>query len=799
MPAAPPPADRQAVQRPNRLAQQTSPYLLQHSHNPVDWYPWGDEAFAEARRRDVPIFLSIGYSTCYWCHVMERESFENPVIAGAMNEGFVCIKVDREERPDVDDVYMAAVQAFSGHGGWPICVFLEPRTLKPFWAGTYFPAEPKFSGVPTFPQVLSGMTSAWHTQRKEILEQAETLAESVKERVVAAGDPVVIDEGEVTRAVTQLLKIHDRVDGGFGPAPKFPQPVYLELLLAARSAAGDKETRDAVDSALRLTLDRMALGGVFDQVGGGFHRYSVDAKWLVPHFEKMLYDNAQLALVYTEAGRVYGDEFYLNIARRICRYVLREMVLAAPGDAGGSGGAALPGGGFCSAQDAEVNHREGQNYLWTPAQLRAVLRSGDAELAIKLYQAAPGGNFRDPHHPDEPASNVLSLAVRPAELAATLAMSEGALQERIDGINTELLAARSKRDQPGTDTKVIAGWNGLMIAALARAGRVLGEPEFTDAARNAADFVLARMRAADGGLLRTFSTGRAQIPAFLEDYAMVIQGLLALHLADADPTGQYLSAAKELTRIADGRFADPATGAFFDTLADQPDLFVRARGVYDGAVPSGAGVMFHDLCDLYQISGDMSFLDRAAKGIAACSAFVAETPLGAANSTRALLRVLSTDRSSLARALAGAKPAPESLELAADQSAVEILSPVTSVEIAPDQPGGLVLRVRIAEGYHLTAALPGMSDAAKGLAPFSVHVVNGTGVSVYADYPKGSAIGDPGREVMIYKGEFELPIMLERSGDWKGRPLIAVTYQACTDAACLKPRTVELDVAIDRK
>jgi len=378
-------------------------------------------------------------------------------------------------------------------------------------------------------------------------------------------------------------------------------------------------------------------------------------------------------------------------------------------------------------------------------------------------------------------------------------LTEDLLLAKIDAINAALLAARAKRDQPGTDTKVLAGWNGLMIAAMARSGELLGEPRFTRAAQTAADFVLSHMRAPDGTLLRSFSAGRAQIPAFLEDYAMVAQGLVALHLAGADPNGRYLAAAVDLTKRAEARFGDPATGAFFDVLADQPDLFVRTRSIYDGAIPSGTSVMLQTLLELHQITGERAYLDRAARGLAACSAFIADSSLGAANSTRALLRILSTSRAALTSALGEAQRPPAADQLPADHTPVEIFSPADHVEIAPDQPGGLVLRVRIADGYHLTAASPGDSDAAKDLVPFKVRVINGGGVAVYADYPKGQRFGEPGHEIMIYEGEFDVPIVLERAGDWSGRPLIAITYQPCTNTACLQPRTVELDVAIDRK
>lgn len=364
----------------NRLSRETSPYLLQHARNPVDWYPWGEEAFVEARRRDVPIFLSVGYSTCYWCHVMERESFEDSSTAEVMNRGFVCVKVDREERPDVDELYMAATQAFNhGQGGWPMSVFLDPVSLRPFFAGTYFPSEERYAGRPSFVRVLDSMSSAWRDRREEVVSQSVSLAEAAAERVGESFAPVRVGVDVITEAVGGLIRMHDSRHGGFGGAPKFPQPVFAELLLSFLPLAGDEATRVAVASALKTTLDRMAIGGIFDQVGGGFHRYSVDEKWLVPHFEKMLYDNGQLASVYARACERFGDAMYGRVARRVCEFVLREMTHEC--------------GGFFSAQDAEVDAREGKNYLWTVDEFRGALvdagvDAGEIEIGLRAYRLA---------------------------------------------------------------------------------------------------------------------------------------------------------------------------------------------------------------------------------------------------------------------------------------------------------------------------------------------------------------------------------------------------------------------------
>ncbi|MBX3407448.1 MAG: DUF255 domain-containing protein [Phycisphaeraceae bacterium] len=771
---------------PNRLARESSPYLLQHARNPVDWYPWGEEAFAEARRREAPIFLSIGYSTCYWCHVMERESFENESIAELMNERFVCIKVDREERPDIDDLYMAAVLAFRGQGGWPMSVFLEPRGLRPFWAGTYFPPEPKYAGMPTFPQVLEGVSNAWRDQRDEVLKQADKLAEAVRERTSAAGAPVRIGVEQVSHAAATLLRMHDPVRGGFGAAPKFPQPVYLALLLEVRLSA-DEDTRRAIDAALRTTLDAMALGGLFDQVGGGFHRYSVDDSWTVPHFEKMLYDNAQLAAIYAEAAHVFNDALYRRTARRTIEYVLREM--RGPDERSGA---------FFSAQDAEVNRREGLNYLWTRDQILDALGPDDAALAARLYGLNGGPNFRDPHHPNDPPSNVLRLAARPEETAADLGMTDHEILSRLGRINERLYESRARRDQPHTDDKVIAAWNGLMIGALARAGALLDRPDFVAAAENAATFVLTQMRDDRGGLLRTWRAGApgdaSRIEAFLEDYTCMAHACLELHRTGGDPTGRWLDAARSLLHAAEERFGDAASGAFFDTQANRPDLLARARSAYDGAMPSGFGVMLHALLDMHEMTGDRAAFDRALAALRSASAFIAQTPAGAAASVRALLRMLRADAAAVHAAFAN-DPVPGTEE-PEDFTPVEILAAVERVRIGPDSPAAVALRFRIADGYHINAANPGDGPDAEDLVPLRVHLAHGTGVRVYADYPEGEPYGVDGA-LRVHRGEIALTVVLERDGPWTGTPVLAVTFQPCRDDACLRPRTVELDVAID--
>ena len=779
----------------NRLARETSPYLLQHAHNPVDWWPWGHEAFEEARRRDVPIFLSVGYSTCYWCHVMERESFENEAIAALMNERFVCIKVDREERPDVDNLYMTATQVFSGRGGWPMSVFLEPEQLRPFWCGTYFPAEPRPGmNIQAFPQILEGISGAWANQREAVVQQAESLADAVRENLTGSSAPVPVGHRDVERAADRLLRAYDQANGGFGAAPKFPQTVYADFLLDAREHAEEKATRDAIDRAVRHTLDAMAIGGIRDHVGGGFHRYAVDATWTVPHFEKMLYDQGLLALLYTRAARVYDDTEYKRVVRETLEYVLREMT--------------DPSGGFYSAQDAEVDGREGLNYHWTPTQLAEELDPGDAEFAAEVYGLTKGPNFRDPHHPDEPASNVLRLTARPEELAARFNLSRDEFLMKLAGVNRQLYAARKRREQPHLDDKAIAEWNGLMIAAFAEAAVLFKDKRYFDAAERAAGFVLGSMTDADGRLRRSWRAGSSSVPGVLEDSAAMLLGLTALHRAALARTGAeraptpYLASAVRLYELAVKDFRGEDMG-YHDTRADREDLFVRSRTTYDGATPCGSSMMLHALLDLADATGEPSYLDRAVSLLRTVSAAVSRDPVATVNSTRGLLRLLRTDRSKqdpeTFAPLEADAPAEEPCPEAPDVSPVEIYAETDRLKVSPDKPAELTLLVRIAEGYHVTAADPKPSDESLGLTAFRVHVVGGEGIAAYADYPVGAEHGLAGDTFFAYSDHFELRVAVEQTAELLGRPRLAITYQACTQTECLLPRTVELDVAVEAK
>ncbi len=565
----------------NRLQNETSPYLRQHADNPVDWYPWGDEAFAEARAQDKPVMLSVGYSACHWCHVMAHESFEHEATAQIMNEQFVNIKVDREERPDVDDIYMQAVQSMTGQGGWPMTVFLLPDG-RPFYGGTYFPREPRM-GMPAFRQVLVGVAEAFTNRRNEVEQAATQLTQSLSRDVLVIGgstDDLNVDL--LDTAYQGLLRNVDDRHGGFGGAPKFPQPMNVEFLLRSYARTGDKAALEAIE----LTLHKMARGGMYDQLGGGFHRYSVDAIWLVPHFEKMLYDNAQLSRLYLHAWQLTGEAFYKDIAEEIYDYVLREMTNAE--------------GGFYSATDADSEGEEGKFFVWTVAELEALLGE-NAEVAIEYWGVTSGGNFE--------GANILNVPSEPAIIAARLGLTLDELNEKLSAIKDTLYAARTQRVHPGLDDKILTAWNGMMLASLAEAARVLDRADYREAALRNGDFLLRELLVDGDRLLRTHKDGASKLNGYLEDYANLIDGLLELYQTTFDErwfvTGRAL-ADRVLAHFA----ADD--GGFFDTSDDHESLIVRPRNVQDNAVPSGSGLMARQLLRLAAYTGESRY-DEAAR------------------------------------------------------------------------------------------------------------------------------------------------------------------------------------------
>jgi uncharacterized protein len=561
----------------NRLANETSPYLLQHAHNPVDWYPWGSEALERARQEDRPIFLSIGYSACHWCHVMERESFEDTEIAAQLNRDFVPIKVDREERPDLDEVYMAAVQAMTGSGGWPMSVFLTPD-LQPFYGGTYFPPTDRH-GLPGFPRLLEGVADAYRTRRDEVASQANLLAQHLREQLAVQPGTADPQRGQLEAAVRALAVTFDPRLGGFGGAPKFPAPMTLEFLLRVWRRNQDQETLRMVT----VTLDAMSRGGINDQLGGGFARYSTDAQWLVPHFEKMLYDNAQLAHAYLEAYRATGEQRYRAVVQSTLDFVLREL--------------ATSDGGFASALDADSEGEEGRFYLWTDADLRAALTDAgfsadDAEAMARFWDVTPTGNW-------EGRSILRVVGPEP----------EAELVERARAV---LLAARELRVRPGRDEKQLAAWNGLLLRSLAEAGACLGRTEYLAAADDITRFVGKVLLRPDGSLWRTARDGVGHTPAFLEDYACLADGLLAAHAALGRADDLLL--ARKLMDRAITDFWDDAAGSFWDTSDAHEAIVARPRSVIDGATPAGNSVAADVLMRLALLTGEAEY-DRRARAI----------------------------------------------------------------------------------------------------------------------------------------------------------------------------------------
>jgi uncharacterized protein YyaL (SSP411 family) len=641
MPDHPAPAGQ-----PNRLIHETSPYLLQHAYNPVDWYPWGPQALEHAASEDKPILLSVGYSACHWCHVMAHESFEDPETAAIMNELFVNIKVDREERPDIDAIYMEAVQAMTGGGGWPMTVFLTPEG-KPFYGGTYFPPAPRYN-MPGFPQLLAAISEAWQNRRKELLSAGERLADALNRTAQIEASETPLDEDLLRRATEKLTRSFDRVEGGFGGAPKFPQPMNLDFLLqrvagphpsTARLPAGSRSAQDAAVSdaggnkhpersagrrlggtestprtaqdaapskesllhTVTFTLTKMARGGMYDQLGGGFHRYSTDAEWLVPHFEKMLYDNAQLARTYLHAWQLTGDPFFRCIVEETLDYVLREMT--------------SPEGAFYSTQDADSESQEGKFFIWTQDELNRLLGPEDGKLAGGYWGVIQRGNWRE----GGAGANILHVS-RPMDIvAADLSVETERLAQAVDRGRKVLLEAREERVHPGRDEKVLAEWNGLMLHALAEAGAVLGREDYLAAAERNAGFLLSEMREGSKEglrLYRTWKSGegaqRAKLNGYLEDYAAVALGLLALYQVTFEL--RWLQAAISLADEILDRFHDSRHGGFFQTASDHEKLVARRKDFVDSAVPAGNSLAAELLLRLAKL------LDRPAYAGAAVGA-----------------------------------------------------------------------------------------------------------------------------------------------------------------------------------
>jgi uncharacterized protein YyaL (SSP411 family) len=592
MPVAPPGKESKMTQNPsNRLISEKSPYLLQHAHNPVDWYPWGKEAFETAAKEDKPVFLSIGYSTCHWCHVMEKESFEDPEIAKLMNAAFVSIKVDREERPDLDDVYMTVCQMLTGSGGWPLTMVMTPDK-RPFFAATYIPRENRFGRV-GMKELIPRIQQIWATKRSEVLESAEKITAALQGMGQRDAAQVELDRSDLDRAFKELSGRFDREYGGFGRAPKFPTPHNFFFLLRYWRRSGEKKALEMVEKS----LDEMRRGGMYDHVGYGFHRYSTDQQWRLPHFEKMLYDQALLAMAYTEAYQATGKKRYEKTVHEILRYVLRDMT--------------APEGGFYSAEDADSEGEEGKFYLWTENEIKQVLEKEEGDLIRRLFGVEGAGNFEEEASGKKTGTNILYLKHSIQKIASELQIPERDLVKRMESARMRLFQVREKRVHPLKDDKILTDWNGLMIAAFAMAARIFGNHEYDRAARAAADFVLNRMRTPDGRLLHRYRKGEAGITGLLDDYAFMIWGLMELYEATFD--AGYLKAAVQLNDEALKRFWDDDRGGLFLTPEDGEQLIVRRKDVYDGAIPSGNSVSMSNFLRLARYTGRIDLDEIAAK------------------------------------------------------------------------------------------------------------------------------------------------------------------------------------------
>ena len=616
----------------NRLINESSPYLLQHAHNPVDWFPWGDEALETARRDQKPILLSIGYSACHWCHVMEHESFENEAIAKLMNENFVNIKVDREERPDLDQIYMSAVQMMTHHGGWPMTVFLTPDAV-PFYAGTYFPPEDRYN-MPGFPRVLISIADAYREKPDEIKETSESVLRELRRATATKESNDLLSKDLLEAAYREIIRNYDSTNGGFGGAPKFPPAMSLEFLLHTFYRTGNERALEIVS----YTCRKMAEGGIYDQLGGGFHRYSTDSRWLVPHFEKMLYDNALLSRLYLHHYQVTKDEASRVVVEGIIDYVLREMTDAS--------------GGFYSTQDADSEGVEGKFFVWTKTEIEALLGERDAKAFCNYYNVTEDGNFEE--------KNILNMTRPLSDVAAAEGLTVEELQTQLANARSVLFAAREKRVKPARDEKILTAWNGLMLASFAEAAAILNRPDYLEAAKKNARFVLDNLRR-DGLLLRTYKDGHAKLNAYLEDYAFFIDGLVCLYEATGEI--QWLEEASELTVTMLDEFWDDDEGGFFYTGRSHETLIVRSKDFFDNATPAGNSVAAEVLLRLGLLTDNSDYQRRAATIFRMTAASLQRYPAGFGRLLCALDFYLGTP---LEVAIIGGPDEPETRSLLAE-------------------------------------------------------------------------------------------------------------------------------------
>ena len=748
----------------NRLVLETSPYLRQHAHNPVDWFPWGEEAFERARVEDKPVFLSIGYSTCHWCHVMERESFDNVEVATLMNELFICIKVDREQRPDIDDIYMTAVQVTQQRGGWPMSSFLLPDR-RPFFGATYFPPQ-------QFVNLMRQVDAAWRERRADLETSAAQITDLVRQITAARGAAKNLGRAVIGEAVRGLVASTDRVHGGFGGAPKFPNETNLLLLLEEALRTGDHAPLDAAV----LTLRAMARGGIHDQVGGGFHRYSVDGHWLVPHFEKMLYNQAHLLRAYALAYRLTGDPLLARVARETADYVLRDMT--------------SPEGAFYSATDADSEAEDGESlegefFVWTKDQLREALEPADAELAIRLFGVTDAGNFEH--------RNILFLDRPLDESAADFGLPLNELLDRLDGVRERLYQVRERRLHPLRDDKVLTSWNGMMIRALAEAADALGEPSYGEAAARAADFLWRHNRRDDGGLWRVWLDGEASTSGLVQDYAHMAHAFVALH--DVTSDGKWLERSATVAAEMVERFWDPSPAPAEESAATPPSpgsgffiaerekanlLIAQPKSPTDGAVPSGNSVAVRALAELGRRTGNRNATDRALATAAAFATNIERMPAAYTYMLTGLAVALEGDAGPRATAGNGAVVAAAALRPADDAGQYEV-----DVDLV------------IQEGWHLNGPEPLQEDLIGTTIQSAGRHFDIT--NLHYPEPRRTQVSTQSGDVLIYGGRQRISFRLRPTSTSDPRPVsipVSLRLQPCDDQLCLLPETVVLEVPL---
>ena len=762
----------------NRLIHEKSPYLLQHARNPVDWYPWGDEAFERARREKKPVFLSVGYSTCHWCHVMERESFERHDVADILNRHFVAVKVDREERPDVDAIYMTVTQLMTGRGGWPNSVWLTPAR-RPWFAGTYFPREDA-SGRPGFKSVLTQLAAAWQDRRSEVDRQADRITQALKQAgtgrdFTATGELARDVVGAAMRAIVESF---DPTHGGLGGAPKFPPHGALRLLAYECRRTPDPERL----RILTRTLDAMADGGIHDHVGGGFHRYATDARWFLPHFEKMLYDNAQLARAYVDGFLLTGHTRYRRVAMRTLDWVLREMT-----DADGA---------FHSAIDADSEGEEGKFYAWRPEEVVAVLGDDAGQRFCRVYGIEPGGNFADEAGGHKPGTSIVHLKRPLGAAAAAERISVDQLRRHLDADRRKLLEHRATRVWPHIDDKVLTAWNGLTIGSLAYAGRHLNQPRYTHAAERAAAFILDRMRR-DARLLHTYRAGHARLSAYLDDYAFLADGLLELH--DATGHTRWLDQARALMDVLVKHHWDAPTGGFFFVSDDHEDLLTRTKDPFDSALPSGNGVAAAVLVRLGALTGETAYGDQARAALDAFRGFMQQAPRGTESLILAAARWLDQPSAAPATRAAGTQAAGSQPDARSTIGAVTVRAFAPTRTPARGQTVALIVRVALDRGWHVNSSAPLDPRLVALRVTLDAHPHAALGHVVY---PPGNEVRLPfsPERLSVYEGTIDItvPVVVGAAAPpGPTRWVLRLRAQPCDDRSCQAPQTHALPIPIE--